>query len=303
MNVTNVMKTININGTLMDLDKPRVMGILNVTPDSFFSDSRKQSEQDIVERCRRIIEEGGTFIDVGAQSTSLAARFLDAKEEAGRLMPALKLIRQEFPEALLSVDTFYADVAKQAVEEHGVNMINDISGGQIDDRMFPVVAELNVPYVLMHMKGVPQTMQQLARYDNFLQELLYYFSERVARLNQLGVNDVIIDPGFGFSKTVALNYELMAYLKYFHIFEEPILVGISRKSMIYNLLGSTPGESLNGTSVLNTIALLSGAGILRVHDVREAVECVKIVNEVTRYDKTPPRTFCLDNIQDNAKKQ
>lgn len=296
------MKTININGTLMDLDTPRVMGILNVTPDSFFPDSRKQSEHDIVERCRQIIEEGGTFIDVGAQSTSPASRFLDAKEEAGRLMPALKLIRQEFPEALLSVDTFHADVAKQAVEEHGVNMINDISGGQIDDRMFPVMAGLNVPYVLMHMKGVPQTMQQLAHYDNFLQEVLYYFSERVARLNQLGVNDVIIDPGFGFSKTVALNYELMAYLKYFHIFEEPILVGISRKSMIYRLLGSTPGESLNGTSVLNAIALLSGAGILRVHDVKEAVECVRITSEVTRYDKTPPRAFCFDNIQGGTKK-
>ncbi len=279
------MKTININGTLMDLDTPRVMGILNVTPDSFFPDSRKQSEHDIVERCRQIIEEGGTFIDVGAQSTAPTSQFLDEKEEAGRLMPALKLIRQEFPEALLSVDTFHADVAKQAVEEHGVNMVNDISGGQIDDRMFPVMAGLNVPYVLMHMKGVPRTMQQLARYDNFLQEVLYYFSERLTRLHQLGVNDVIIDPGFGFSKTVALNYELMAYLKYFHIFEEPILVGISRKSMIYRLLGSTPGESLNGTSVLNAIALLSGAGILRVHDVREAVECVRITSEVTKYDK------------------
>ena len=283
MNVTKVIKTINIRGTLMDLSTPRVMGILNVTPDSFYSRSRKQSEEAIVERCRQIIEEGGTFIDIGAQSTSATSRFMDAKEEMERLRPALKLIREEFPDAILSIDTFHADVAKEAVEEYGANMINDISGGQIDDRMFPVVAELNVPYVLMHMRGVPQTMQQLTDYDNFLQEILYYFSERKARLNQLGVNDVIIDPGFGFSKTLSRNYELMAYLKYFHIFEEPVLVGVSRKSMIYSLLKSTPEESLNGTSVLNTVALLSGAGILRVHDVKEAVECVKIVGEVTKH--------------------
>lgn len=279
------MKTININGELLDLSQPRVMGILNVTPDSFFSGSRKQSENEIVERCRQIMDEGGDFIDVGAQSTTPSSRFLEAKEETERLMPALKLIRKEFPKAMLSVDTFYGDVAKQAVEEFGVVMINDVSGGQIDERMFPVVAELNVPYVLMHMRGVPQTMQQFADYDNLLQEVLYYFSERLALLNELGVNDVILDPGFGFSKTVSHNYELMAYLKYFHIFEEPILVGVSRKSMIYKLLGSSPGESLNGTSVLNTIALLSGASILRVHDVREAVECVKIVGEIERYGR------------------
>ncbi|NLJ00207.1 MAG: dihydropteroate synthase, partial [Bacteroidales bacterium] len=177
------------------------------------------------------------------------------------------------------------DVALQAVEEYGASMINDVSGGQIDDRMFPAIARLNVPYVLMHMRGTPATMQQMTHYDNFLQEVLYYFSERTAQLSELGVNDVILDPGFGFSKTRSLNYELMAYLKYFHIFEEPILVGVSRKSMIYSLLGLTPEESLNGTSVLNTVALLSGTGILRVHDVKEAVECVKIVNEVTRHNK------------------
>lgn len=274
------MKTININGQLLDFSTPRVMGIVNVTPDSFFSGSRTEAANEIIERCARIIREGGTIIDVGAQSTSPASRFLDAKEEAGRLMPALKLIRDEFPDAILSVDTFYADVAKEAVEEYGVNIINDISGGLIDDRMFPVVAQLNVPYILMHMRGTPQTMQQFTHYDNFIQDILYYFSERKAKLNQLGVNDVIIDPGFGFSKTMSQNYELMAYLKYFHIFEEPIMVGISRKSMIYKLLGTTPEESLNGTSVLNAVALLSGADILRVHDVKEAVECVKIIENV-----------------------
>ncbi len=283
------MKTINIKGKLLDLSVPKVMGILNVTPDSFFINSRKQSEKDIVGRCRQIIDEGGTFIDVGAQSTTPASRYIDSKEEAGRLMPALKLIRKEFPDVFLSVDTFHADVAKEAVMDYGVNMINDISGGQIDDRMHSVVAGLNVPYILMHMRGTPQIMQQQTDYTNFLQELLYYFSERIARLNQLGVNDVIIDPGFGFSKTMSQNYELMAYLKYFHIFDVPILVGISRKSMIYKLLESTPEESLNGTSVLNTAALLSGANIVRVHDVKEAVECVKIVNKLHRYDR--PRTL------------
>ncbi|NLX66606.1 MAG: dihydropteroate synthase [Bacteroidales bacterium] len=278
------MKTININGRLIDLSTPRVMGIVNITPDSFFSGSRKGSDSEIVERCAQIVREGGTMIDVGAQSTSPDSRLLDAKEEAERLMPALKLIRNEFPDLILSVDTFYADVAKEAVEEYGVNIINDISGGGMDERMFPVVGQLNVPYILMHMRGTPQTMQQFTHYDHFIQDLLFYFSERKAKLNQLGVSDVIIDPGFGFSKTISQNYELMANLKYFHIFEEPILVGISRKSMIYKLLDSTPEKSLNGTSVLNTVALLSGTDILRVHDVKEAVECVKIIEKIRETD-------------------
>ncbi len=278
-------KTINIRGTLLDLSVPQVMGIINITPDSFFAASRRQAEGGIIERCRQIIDEGGSMIDVGAQSTTPAAPFLTAKEEAARLMPALKLIRNEFPHAILSVDTFYADVAKQSVEEFGANIINDISGGQIDERMFPTMAQLQVPYVLMHMRGVPQTMQQHTDYDDLIQDILYYFSERKSKLNLLGVNDVILDPGFGFSKTLSQNYELMAYLKYFHIFEEPILVGISRKSMIYKLLDSSPEESLNGTSVLNTVALLSGAAILRVHDVKEAVECLKIVGKITEFDQ------------------
>ena len=278
-------KTINIRGRLLDLSVPQVMGVINVTPDSFYPASRKQSANEIIHRCRQILDEGGTMIDIGAQSTAPSSSFLTAEEESARLMPALKLIRREFPQAILSVDTFYADVAKQAVEEYGVNIINDISGGQIDERMFPVVAQLQVPYVLMHMRGVPQTMQQLTDYDDFIQDIIYYFSERKAKLNLLGVNDVIIDPGFGFSKTLSQNYELMAYLKYFHIFEEPLLVGISRKSMIYRLLGTTPEESLNGTSVLNTVALISGAAILRVHDVKEAVECVKIVRKINEFDQ------------------
>jgi len=266
------------------LSVPQVMGIINITPDSFFSASRKQSEREIIQRCHQILDEGGAIIDIGAQSTTPSSPFLTAQEEAERLMPALRLIRSEFPRAVLSADTFYADVAKQAVEEFGVDIINDISGGQIDERMFSVMGQLNVPYILMHMRGVPQTMQQLTDYENFIQDILYYFSERKATLNLLGVNDVIIDPGFGFSKTMDQNYELMAYLKYFHIFEEPILVGISRKSMIRKLLGSTSEESLNGTSVLHTVALLSGASILRVHDVKEAVECVQIVGKINEYD-------------------
>ena len=280
-----VEKTININGSLLNLSTPLVMGILNVTPNSFYSESRKQSDEEIVNRCRVILDEGGTIIDVGAQSSSSTSKFLSAKEEWERLMPALRLIRNEFPDTIISIDTFYADVAKEAVEVYGANIINDISGGEIDKRMFNVVAELNVPYILMHMRGVPQTMQYMTNYDNFIQDILYYFSEKRAKLSLLGVNDVIIDPGFGFSKSVAQNYELMAYLKYFHIFEEPILVGVSRKSMIYKLLETTPENSLNGTTVLNTVSLLSGANILRVHDVKEAVECVKIISELTEYDK------------------
>lgn len=277
-------KFINIKGSLIDFENPVVMGIVNITPDSFYSGSRKQTDEAVLLRCRQILDEGGAMIDIGAQSTSPTSAFLSASEEAERLMPALKTIRREFPDAVLSVDTFYADVAKQAVQEFGVDIINDISGGQIDEKMFPAVAELNVPYILMHMRGTPQTMQQLTHYDNFIQDFLYYFSEKINRLNQLGVNDIIIDPGFGFSKTLEQNYQLMAYLKYLDVFEMPLLVGISRKSMIYKLFGSTTEESLNGTTALNTAALLSGADILRVHDVKEAVECVKIVSKIETFD-------------------
>src|SRR5690606_18754217 len=193
-------KFLNIKGSLMDLSTPLVMGIINITPDSFFSGSRKNSEKEILERASQILEEDGTIIDLGGQSTSPSSVLLSAKEELNRLEPALKIVRKEFPDAILSVDTFYAEVAKSAVEKYGVDMINDISGGQIDKNMFATVAQLNVPYILMHMRGTPQTMQQLTNYDNFIQDILYYFSEKTALLNQLGVNDIIIDPGFGFSK-------------------------------------------------------------------------------------------------------
>ncbi|MDD4536263.1 dihydropteroate synthase [Petrimonas sulfuriphila] len=277
-----MIKSININGELLDFSTPLVMGILNVTPDSFYSGSRKQSEEEIVSRVCQILEEGGKIVDIGGQSTTPTSTLIPAKEELKRLEPTLRLVRKEFPNTILSIDTFYSEVAGPAVEKYGVNIINDISGGQIDDNMFETVARLNVPYILMHMRGTPQTMQQHTHYDNFIQDILYYFSEKISKLNLLGVNDIIIDPGFGFSKTTDQNYQLMAYLKYFNIFDVPILVGISRKSMIYKLLECTPQESLNGTSALNTFALLSGANILRVHDVKEAVECVKIVGKISK---------------------
>ena len=276
-------KTINIKGNLINLSTPLIMGIVNVTSDSFYSGSRKQSEAEIVERVQQILNEGGAIIDIGGQSTFPTSTLHTPQEELERIEPALAIIQREFPNVILSIDTFYAEVAKTAVEKYGVAIINDISGGQIDRAMFNTVAELNVPYILMHMRGTPQTMQQLTNYDNFIEDIIFYFSEKIAHLNGLGVNDIIVDPGFGFSKTLEQNYELMAHLKYFHIFETPLLVGISRKSMTYKLLETDIDGSLNGTTVLNTYALQSGANILRVHDVKEAVECVKLTEQLNKY--------------------
>ncbi len=277
-------QTINIKGNLIDLATPLVMGIVNVTPDSFYSVSRKQSEKEIVERVQKIINEGGAIIDIGGQSTAFSSTLLHTvEEELERIQPALSIIQREFPDAVLSIDTFYSEVAKTAVEKYGVAIINDISGGQIDEKMFATVAELNVPYVLMHMRGLPQTMQQFTTYDNLIEDIIFYFSEKIAHLNGLGVNDIIVDPGFGFSKTLEQNYELMAHLKYLDIFETPLMVGISRKSMTYRLLETDVDSSLNGTTALNTYALESGANILRVHDVKQAVECVKIISQLNKY--------------------
>ena len=271
-----IAKYINVNGSLMDLEHPRVMGILNVTPDSFYAGSRKQSEEDILQRARQIIDEGGEIIDIGAYSSRPDAQNISTEEEAARLKKALTLLNKEMPEAVISVDTFRADIAKMCVEEHGVAIINDISAGNMDDRMMPIVAKLGVPYVMMHMKGTPQNMQKNPEYDNVVKEVMYYFSEKVQKMRDLGAKDIIIDPGFGFGKTVEHNYILMDKLEEFRIFDLPILVGISRKSMIYRLLGNTPEDALNGTTVLNTISLMKGANILRVHDVKEACEAVKI---------------------------
>ncbi len=272
--------TINVGGKLMDLGEPQVMGILNVTPDSFYSASRKNTEQEIADRVQAILAEGGSMIDIGAYSSRPGADDVSAEEEMDRLRGGLKILRNIAPDALVSVDTFRADVAKMCVEEFGVQIINDISGGELDSRMFDTVAALGVPYILMHMKGDPQTMQNGPHYDDLLAEMLRYFGTKVQQLHELGVKDVILDPGFGFAKTLEHNYELMNRMQDLQVLELPMLVGISRKSMIYRLLGTSPEEALNGTSVLNTLALLKGASILRVHDVKAAIEVVQIVKKM-----------------------
>lgn len=275
--------TINVKGQLIDLSEPQVMGILNVTPDSFFSGSRKQTETEIRERVAEIFNEGASMIDVGAYSSRPDADDISPEEEMSRLRRGLKIVREMYPEAVVSVDTFRADVARMCVEEYGADIINDISGGNMDCRMFSTVAELGIPYILMHMKGTPQTMQQSPQYDDLMKDILLYFAERVQQLRDLGQKDIIIDPGFGFAKTLNHNYELMQQLDKLGIFKLPILVGISRKSMIYRLLGGTPADALNGTTTLNTIALLKGASILRVHDVKECVEVVNIVKKMKEF--------------------
>ena len=272
--------TINVGGKLMDLGEPQVMGILNVTPDSFYSASRKNTEQEIADRVQAILAEGGSMIDIGAYSSRPGADDVSAEEEMNRLRGGLKILRDIAPDAVVSVDTFRADVAKMCVEEYDVQIINDISGGELDARMFDTVAALGVPYILMHMKGDPQTMQNGPHYDDLLAEMLRYFGSKVQQLHELGVKDFILDPGFGFAKTLEHNYELMNRMQDLQVLELPMLVGISRKSMIYRLLGTSPEEALNGTSVLNTLALLKGASILRVHDVKAAVEVVQIVKKM-----------------------
>lgn len=269
--------TINVNGKLIDLGQPQVMGILNVTPDSFYSGSRKQTEEDIRNRVKQIVDEGGQMIDIGAYSSRPGADDVSAEEEMARLRKGMKIANETAPDMPVSVDTFRADVAKMCVEELGVGIINDISGGELDKNMFATVAKLGVPYILMHMKGTPQTMQQAPHYDDLMKEILLYFAEKIQQLRDLGQKDIILDPGYGFAKTIEHNYHLLHHQEMLNVFELPLLVGISRKSMIYRLLGGTPEESLNGTSVLNTIALQKGASILRVHDVKECMEVVKIV--------------------------
>ena len=268
---------INVNGSLLDLSQPRVMGILNVTPDSFYAGSRTQTEAEIVRRVRQIVSEGAAIIDIGAYSSRSNADNVSSREEMERLRMGLKILFEIQPDAVVSVDTFRADVARMCVEEYGVAIINDIAAGEMDTDMFHTVAALNVPYIMMHMQGIPQSMQQHPHYDNLLKEVFLYFARKVQQLRDLGVKDIILDPGFGFGKTMEHNYELLSHLEEFRIFELPLLVGVSRKSMIYRLLDITPQEALNGTTVLDTICLLKGADILRVHDVKEAVETVRIV--------------------------
>jgi dihydropteroate synthase len=270
-------KLINVNGKLLDLSTPRVMGILNITPDSFYAGSRMQTEEDIANRAAQILTEGGEIIDVGAYSSRPGAEHITAEEEIARLRTGLEIIRKNHPDAIISVDTFRAKVAEFCVKEYQVDIINDIAAGEMDEAMFDTIARLNVPYIMMHMQGNPQNMQNAPHYENIIKEVFLYFARKVQQLRDRGVKDIILDPGFGFGKTVEHNYELMAYLEDFCIFELPLLVGVSRKSMITRLLNVSASEALNGTTALNTISLMKGADIIRVHDVKEAAETMRIV--------------------------
>lgn len=271
---------INVKGQLIDLSQPKVMGILNVTPDSFYAESRLQTEKEIILRLQEMENEGASIMDIGAYSSRPNAQHISIEEEMERLRNCLTLVNKECPNAIVSIDTFRADIAKMCVEEYGAAMINDISAGNMDKQMFATIAQLGVPYIIMHMQGTPQDMQSAPHYDNLLKEVFYYFSEKISKLRDLGVKDIILDPGFGFGKTLEHNYQLMNHLEEFSTFELPLLVGISRKSMIYKLLGTSPEEALNGTTALNTISLLKGANILRVHDVKAAREAVTIVGKM-----------------------
>ncbi len=278
-------KTIRYNGELVDLSKPMVMGILNVTPDSFFDGGRYLSVQDALSHAYYIVGEGASIIDVGAYSTRPGATEISVEEELNRLLPVVTQLRKTFPSIIISIDTFRSEVAEKVIDKIGDCIINDVSGGLLDDKMFETVARLKVPYILMHMKGTPQNMQLNPTYENVAKEVIKSLSERVYKLHELGVSDVIVDPGFGFAKTLDHNYEIFSNLEAFRFFELPLLVGISRKSMIYKILKSTPEKSLNGTTVLNTLALQYGADILRVHDVKSAVEAVKITQYLKRFSK------------------
>ena len=277
---STILKSLNVNGRLLDLSTPQVMGILNVTPDSFYAGSRSRTEADIAARACQILDEGASIIDIGAYSSRPNAEHISPEEEMQRLRTGLEILNRNHPDAIISVDTFRAEVARQCVEEYGAAIINDISAGEMDEQMFPTVARLNVPYIMMHMQGTPQNMQKEPHYENLLKEVFMYFARKVRQLRDLGMKDIILDPGFGFGKTLEHNYELMAHLEEFGIFELPLLVGVSRKSMIYRLFGATPQEALNGTTVLDTVALMKGADILRVHDVREAVEAVRLIEKL-----------------------
>jgi dihydropteroate synthase len=271
---------INVRGTLMDLSVPKVMGIINVTPDSFYGRSRSTDEEDIITVATEMIEDGADILDVGGYSTRPGADEISYEEERGRVINAVKVISRELPEAVISVDTFRSEIAREAVLEYGAAIINDISGGEFDPDMFRTVDKLKVPYILMHMQGVPKTMQHNPSYDDVVADILKWFGERITRLQSMGVADIIIDPGFGFGKTPAHNFEILRRLSEFSVSGLPLLVGISRKSMIWRTLDITPEDALTGTIVLNTVALMNGADILRVHDVKEAVEAVKLVGRI-----------------------
>ena len=271
--------TINCKGQLIDLITPKVMGILNVTPNSFFDGGKYKNESEMLSQVEKMLEEGATFVDIGAYSSKPSAEFVPEAEELQRIVPIVQLILKHFPETLISIDTFRSEVAKVCIE-NGAAIINDISAGNLDEKMLETIAKYNVPYIMMHLRGTPQTMQTMTHYENIVKEILFYFSERIAKARSIGINDLIIDPGFGFAKTLEQNYEVLQKMELFEMLELPLLAGFSRKSMIYKTLHSTAEEALNGTSVLNTISLTKGAKILRVHDVKEAMECVSLFNKM-----------------------
>lgn len=270
---------INCKGKFIDFEVPKVMGIVNITPDSFYDGGRNTTIKDALSLTEKMLAEGATFIDVGAYSSRPGASDISVEEELRRLLPVVEALVEEYPEVILSVDTFRSEVAKRAIEA-GAAIVNDISAGKLDDKMMATVAELQVPYIMMHMRGTPQTMKDLNEYDDLLEDVLFYFSERIAAARDHGINDLIMDPGFGFSKNIQQNFELLSKFELFKNLELPILSGLSRKSLIYKTFHSSPEEALNGTTVLNTVSILKGANILRVHDVREAVECVKLVERL-----------------------
>lgn len=270
--------TINCNGTLIDLSIPKIMGILNLTPDSFYDGGKYNSQKEILLQTEKMLIEGATFIDIGAYSSRPGAADISEEEELKRLLPNLELILREFPEILISIDTFRSKVANQCISI-GACMINDISGGNLDDNMFATIADLKVPYIVMHMQGSPKTMQINVKYENLINDIIFFFSEKISQLKAMGVNDIILDVGFGFGKTLNQNYELLQKLSLFKNLELPLLTGLSRKSMLYNYLNITASESLNATTTANTLAILHGANIVRVHDVRQAVEVMKVIEK------------------------
>lgn len=272
----NFLQTININGELVDLSTPKVMGIINVTPDSFYSGSRQQSIYEILKKADQMINEGATFLDIGGYSSRPGADDISPKEELKRVIGPIEAINREFPEIIISIDTFRASVAKEAIA-CGAQMVNDISGGDLDPKMFELVQSFQVPYILMHMKGTPQNMKERAKYADVVKEIIASISAKLNKLSKIGVNDILVDPGFGFAKTVDQNFEILSKLEALKILGRPLLVGLSRKSMIYKTLNVSPEETLNGTTVVNTLALLKGASILRVHDVKEASEAIELV--------------------------
>lgn len=273
--------TINCKGNLIDLSTPKVMGVLNITPDSFFDGGKYKNEEAILRQVEKMLKEGATFIDVGAYSSRPGADHVSEEEELSRIMPVMGLLLKEFPQIIISVDTFRSRIAKEGIQ-HGAAIINDISGGNMDANMFNTVSELQVPYILMHMLGTPQNMQQNPVYKNVTKEIISFFAAQIFKLHQRKVNDVLIDVGFGFGKTIAHNFEILKNLELFKSLDAPILAGVSRKSMLYKTLDISAQEALNATTSANTIALLNGANILRVHDVKEAIEAVKIVEQVIR---------------------